>query len=60
MTQDQYNYKHLLGLVENTENKTVNHVIITARFLDSSNKSIGNFSKANRDNNFKSKRNNTI
>jgi hypothetical protein len=45
MTQDQYNYKHLLGLVENTENKTVNHVIITARFLDSSNKSIGNFSK---------------
>ena len=45
MTQNQYNYKHLLGLVENTENKTVNHVIITARFLDSSNKSIGNFSK---------------
>ena len=45
MTQDQYNYKHLLGLVENTENKTVNHVIITARFLDSGNKSIGNFSK---------------
>jgi hypothetical protein len=45
LTQDQYNYKHLVGLVENTENKTVNHVIITARFLDSGNKSIGNFSK---------------
>jgi hypothetical protein len=45
MTQDQYNYKHLLGLVENTANKTVNHIIITARFLDLGNKSIGNFSK---------------
>lgn len=45
LTQDQYNYKHLLGLVQNIGNKTVNQVITTARFLDSDNKSIGNFSK---------------
>jgi hypothetical protein len=45
LTQDQYKYKHLLGLVQNIGNNTVNQVIISARFLDSGNKSIGNFSK---------------
>ena len=45
LAQDQYNYKHILGIVQNIGNKTVNHIIITANFLDYAHKSIGNFSK---------------
>ncbi|HEX5518861.1 MAG TPA: FxLYD domain-containing protein [Candidatus Nitrosocosmicus sp.] len=45
LTQDQYNYKHLIGILQNNANKTVNNVIISANFFDKTNKSIGNFSK---------------
>ncbi|MDQ6723252.1 MAG: FxLYD domain-containing protein, partial [Thermoproteota archaeon] len=45
LIQDQFNYKHIIGLVQNTGNKTVSHIIISFNFLDSGNKSIGNFSK---------------
>ncbi|MDQ6724307.1 MAG: FxLYD domain-containing protein [Thermoproteota archaeon] len=45
LIQDQFNYKHIIGIAQNTGNKTVNHIIISANFLDSNNKSIGNFSK---------------
>lgn len=45
MIQDQYNYKHLVGILKNDANKTVNDVIITANFSDKTNRSIGNFSK---------------
>jgi hypothetical protein len=45
LIQDQYNYKHILGIVQTIGNKTVNHIIITANFIDSANNSIGNFSK---------------
>ena len=45
LIQDQFNYKHIIGIVQNTGNKTVNHIIISFNFLDSGNKSIGNFSK---------------
>jgi hypothetical protein len=45
LTQDQNNYKHLIGIIQNIGNKTVNHIIITANFIDSAHNSIGNFSK---------------
>jgi hypothetical protein len=45
LIQDQYNYKHLIGILQNNANKTVNNVIISANFFDKSNRSIGNFSK---------------
>jgi hypothetical protein len=45
LTQDQNNYKHILGIIQNMGNKTINHIIITVKFIDSANKSIGNFSK---------------
>jgi hypothetical protein len=45
LTQDQYNYKHLIGILQNNASKTVNNVIISANFFDKTNKSIGNFSK---------------
>jgi hypothetical protein len=45
LIQDQYNYKHLIGIIQNNANKTVNNIIISADFFDKANKSIGNFSK---------------
>jgi hypothetical protein len=45
LAQDQYNYKHILGIVKNIGNKTVNHIIITVNFIDYAHNSIGNFSK---------------
>ncbi len=44
LIQDQNKYKHLIGIVQNIGNNSVNHIIISASFIDVSNKSIGNFS----------------
>ena len=43
--QDQNNYKHLIGILKNIRNTSINNIIISANFLDKTNKSIGNFSK---------------
>jgi hypothetical protein len=43
--QDQNNYKHLIGILKNIGNSSINDIIISANFLDKANKSIGNFSK---------------
>jgi hypothetical protein len=43
--QDQNNYKHLIGILKNVGNNSINDIIISANFLDKTNKSIGNFSK---------------
>lgn len=42
---NQNNYKHIIGLLQNIGNRTVNHIIITANIFDKNHKSIGNFSK---------------
>ncbi len=42
---DQNNYEHIVGVLQNIGNKTINHIIITANILDKNHKSIGNFSK---------------
>src|SRR5919107_347724 len=43
--QDQNNYKHLIGILKNIGNFSLNDVIVSANSLDKANKSIGNFSK---------------
>src|ERR687889_191328 len=43
--QDQNNYKHLIGILKNIGNTSINNIIISANFLDKTNKLIGNFSK---------------
>jgi hypothetical protein len=45
LIQDQNKYKHLIGIVHNTGNKTVNQIIISANFLDEDKRSIGNYSR---------------
>jgi hypothetical protein len=45
LIKDQNEYKHLIGIVQNIGNKTVNHIIVSANFLDIDKKSVGNFSK---------------
>jgi len=45
LTSDQNKYKHLIGLLQNTGNKAINQVIVSADFLDKDKKSLGNFSK---------------
>src|SRR5919107_1906496 len=43
--QDQNNYKHLIGILKNIGNFSLNDVIVSANSLDKANKSLGNFSK---------------
>src|SRR5689334_13943326 len=43
--QDQNNYKHLLGILKNIGNSSINDIIVSANLLDKANKTIGNFSK---------------
>jgi hypothetical protein len=45
LTSDQNKYKHLIGILQNTGNKTIDQVIISADFLDKDKKSLGSFSK---------------
>ncbi len=45
LIQDQGKYKHLIGIVDNIGNNTVNQIIISANFLDEGNRFLGNFSK---------------
>lgn len=45
LTSDQNKYKHLIGILQNTGNKTIDQVIVSADFLDKDKKSLGSFSK---------------
>lgn len=45
LTSDQNKYKHLIGILQNTGNKTIGQVVVSADFLDKDKKSLGNFSK---------------
>jgi hypothetical protein len=45
LTEDQFNYKHIAGLLKNNGNKTIGQITITANLLDESNRSLSNFTK---------------
>lgn len=45
LTLDQNKYKHLIGILQNTGNKTIDQVVVSADFFDKDKKSLGNFSK---------------
>jgi hypothetical protein len=45
LTLDQNKYKHLIGILQNTGNKTIDQVVVSAGFLDKDKKPLGNFSK---------------
>jgi hypothetical protein len=45
LTTDQNKYKHLIGVLQNSGNKTIDKVIVSADFLDKDKKSIGYFSR---------------
>ena len=45
LTSDQNRYKHLIGILQNSGNQTIDKVIVSADFLDKDKKSIGNFSR---------------
>jgi hypothetical protein len=45
LIQDQNYYKHIIGIIKNIGNTSINNIIISANVLDKTNNSIANYSK---------------